>query len=110
MYEDVPRTLDLHDLTDVNSEWSRSAPTAVQGDTVTTGLTSAGKEPRKRAVDQGTDDPEKKRPDHQLDGRGNLAETLAKVTAAMPCEPDQSLASVWGAVQASVRRVGRSRI
>lgn len=63
------------------------------------GMPNAEKPPN-RAADRSADDPEKSS-GHQPDGRGTLAEVLAKIASAMPGGPDQSLARVWGAAQAS---------
>lgn len=40
-------------------------------------------------------------PGHQVNGSGTLTEILNKIASAMPCDPDHSLARVWGAAQAS---------
>lgn len=38
---------------------------------------------------------------HRLDARGNLLGIFAKIASAMPCDPDQYVASAWRTMQAS---------
>ncbi|CAB1114212.1 unnamed protein product [Ectocarpus sp. CCAP 1310/34] len=51
-------------------------------------------------TDRRTPDP-MKQDRHRLDARGNLLEIFAKIASAMPCDPDQYVASAWRTMQAS---------
>ncbi|CBJ29110.1 expressed unknown protein [Ectocarpus siliculosus] len=54
-------------------------------------------------TDRRTPDP-MKQDRHRLDARGNLLEIFAKIASAMPCDPDQDVASAWRTMQARIER------
>ncbi|CAN0471603.1 unnamed protein product, partial [Ectocarpus sp. 8 AP-2014] len=76
-------------------------------DAAMVGSNHSGEQALASPTDRRTPDPVKQ-DRHRLDARGKLLEIFAKIASAMPCDPDQYVASAWHTMQAS-RTIERPR-